>query len=639
MEIGEVLGPGGLLGEHLPGFSWRPQQQEMAEAVLEAFRRRRVLVAEAGTGTGKTLAYLVPALLWGGKVVVSTGTRNLQDQLFHRDLPLLRRALDLPVRTALLKGRANYLCRHRLENALQDPRGHRPEDARHLRLVQAWSLQTGSGDLAELSDLPEASPVRGQITSTADNCLGGECPEFERCHLVEARRRAQEADLVVVNHHLLCADFGLREEGFGELLPAADAYVVDEAHQLPEVAGDFFGRSVSTRQLLELCRDCRLEYAREALDQPGFTEQVDRAERAVRDFRLAFGEGEGWRGAWSEVAGREAVARALDGLLEALAGLEERLSLLAGRGRGLDSCGERVQKLRRELEEICRHEEADAVRWFEVHARTLRLACTPLEVAGLFRQRMERRAAAWVFTSATLAVGESFDHFLEQLGLDGADTARWESPFDYARQALWYVPRGLPDPAEADYTRRMMEAVLPLLEASGGRAFLLFTSHRALREAAAWLEGRTDLPLLVQGSAPRAELVERFVAAGNGVLLGTSSFWEGVDVRGEALSLVVIDRLPFASPGDPVLRARLDAIRRRGGNPFTEYQLPRAVIALRQGAGRLIRDERDRGVLVVCDPRLLRNRYGHAFLEAMPGFARTREPEQVLRFFGAEKGG
>ena len=635
LDIEAVLGADGLLSNALPGFSWRRQQQEMAQLVSEVLDRGGRLIAEAGTGTGKTFAYLVPALLSGSRVIISTGTRNLQDQLFGRDLPLLQEALAIPARVALLKGRANYLCRHRMELALLDPRGHSREVAMQLQQIRQWSLETRSGDIAELGELPEETPVWPLITSSGDNCLGSECPAYEECHLVEARRRAQEADIVVINHHLLCADFSIRDEGFGELLPAADAYIIDEAHQLPGVASNFFGVSVGTRQFLELCRDTRSEYVKEAGDLPRLLEQVDHLEKAAKDFRLAFGD-EGRRGAWEEVAGEPDVRNGLAYLRQELDTLHGMLDAASGRGKGLDSCRDRARGLAELLQHICAPEGAEEeIRWFEVHTHSLRLSSTPLEVSGLFREQMERHPAAWVFTSATLAVGENFDHFQRQMGIDEARTRRWESPFDYRQQALWFVPRGLPQPSAPDYTEKVAALALPLLEASRGRAFLLFTSHRALKTAARWLETRTGLPLLVQGTAPKAELLERFVEKGNAVLLGTSSFWEGVDVRGEALSLVLIDKLPFASPGDPVLRARLDAIRKGGGNPFMEYQVPQAVIALKQGAGRLIRDVTDRGVLVVCDPRLLRKSYGYTFLEAMPDFARTRDLEEVLDFFNA----
>ncbi len=632
IDVEAVLAPEGLLSQALPGFSWRPQQQEMAEAVASCIELGGRLIAEAGTGTGKTFAYLVPALLSGAKVIISTGTKNLQDQLFIKDLPLLREAMASPASVALLKGRANYLCLHRMEIALQDSRGHRRDVARHLRQVENWSLSTRSGDIAELSNLPEDSQVWPLITSTGDNCLGSECPSFDKCHLVEARKRAQEADVVVINHHLLCADFSIKDEGFGELLPAADAYIIDEAHQLPDVASSFFGISIGTRQFLDLARDSRAEYVREAGDLPKILEQIDHLEKAARDFRLAFGH-DGQRGAWEEVAANADVVNAMEYLQKELDGLHGLLKSIEGRGKGLDSCMNRALALRGDLLQIISPENAqEQVRWFEVHSQSVRLHSTPLDVAGLFQGQMDCHPAAWIFTSATLAVGESFSHFQQQLGLSNAETACWESPFDYQEQALWFVPKGLPEPSAPNYTEKVMELALPLLEASQGRAFLLFTSYRALNQAADWLLDRLDYPLLVQGSAPKAELLRRFTEQGNAVLLGTSSFWEGVDVRGEALSLVIIDKLPFASPGDPVLKARLDAMRKAGGNPFMEYQVPQAAIALKQGAGRLIRDVTDKGVLVLCDPRLLRKNYGHTFLDAMPDFARTRELPVAVEF-------
>jgi len=501
LDIEAVLGPEGQLSRALRGFSWRRQQQEMAEAVAAALDSGGRLIAEAGTGTGKTFAYLVPALLSGSKVIVSTGTRNLQDQLFHRDLPLLQEALAIPARVALLKGRSNYLCLHR---------------------------KTRSGDIAELGELPEETPVWHLITSNGDNCLGSECPAYAKCHLVEARRRAQEADIVVINHHLLCADFSIKDEGFGELLPAADAYIIDEAHQLPEVASNFFGVSVGTRQFLDLCRDTRSEYVKEAGDLPKLLEQVDHLEKAARDFRLAFGD-DGQRGAWEEIAQDPDVRNGLAYLRQELDTLYGMLDAASGRGKGLDSCRDRAKGLAELLNRICEpQEQGEEIRWFEVHTHSLRLTSTPLEVSDLFRERMASHPAAWIFTSATLAVGDSFDHFQLQMGIDDAQTRRWESPFDYRKQALWFVPRGLPDPSAPHYTEKVVELALPMLEASRGRAFLLFTSHRALRLAAQWLETRTGLPLLVQGTAPKAELLERFVEQGNGVLLGTSSFWEGV---------------------------------------------------------------------------------------------------------------
>ena len=632
MEIADILGPDGLLAKRIPGFSHRPQQEEMALAVAETLDRGGVLITEAGTGTGKTFAYLVPALLSGRKVIISTGTRNLQDQLFHRDLPVVKDALAAPVSVALLKGRANYLCIHRMENAALDGRARIREVADQLVQVQRWAGRTRRGDIAELADIPENAPAWPLVTSTTDNCLGPECPAYSKCHLAEARRKAQEADLVVINHHLLCADFALKEEGFGELLPGADCFILDEAHQLPEVASSFFGLSVSGRQLLDLARDTETEYLREAGDMQEIPDQAAALTKSVRDLRLAFGL-DIRRGAWNEISADGRVLSALQRVREQITGLAALLETVEGRGKGLDSCLSRCQQLALQLSALCDEEGEEHIRWFETQRQSFRLNRTPLEIADAFQARMAQHSGAWIFTSATLAVGESFAHFQDQLGLTQARTARWDSPFDYPRQALWFVPRGMPDPREPGYTEAVLDIAVPVLEASGGRAFLLFTSHRALRMAAEALADRIEFPLLVQGSAPKGELLERFRGLGNAVLLGTASFWEGVDVRGEALSCVIIDKLPFASPGDPVLQARIDALRKRGGNPFMEFQLPQAAIALKQGAGRLIRDETDRGVLVICDPRLLSRPYGRIFLNSMPAMARTRDIADVRRFF------
>jgi len=633
MEVADILGQQGLLARSIDGFAFRAQQLSMAEDVAELLERGGSLIAEAGTGTGKTFAYLVPALLSRQKLIISTGTRNLQDQLFLRDLPRLREAMASPASVALLKGRANYLCAHRLDGALQDARGHGRDNLRWLLKVRDWSGLTERGDIAELTDVPEDAPIWPLVTSTTDNCLGQECGAWSKCHLVEARRRAQEADIVVVNHHLLCADFALKGDGFGELLPGADAFIIDEAHQLPEVASNFFGTTVSTRQILDLARDTRVEYEREAGDLPELPDRLDRATKAARDLRLAFGQSLR-RGPWSEVDADGAITQTLDTCRERLAQLRDMLETVRERGKGLDACFVRCDNLGRQLATLVSPEEgSEDIRWFETYQQSLRLNSTPLDVAEVFQAQMQRHPASWVFTSATLAVGDSFEHFQQQLGLHEATTRKWDSPFNFAEQALWFAPRGMPQPSDPGFTPAVIDLAVPILEASAGRAFLLFTSHRALREAAELLADRVDFPLLVQGSAPKTELLERFVEHGNAVLLGTASFWEGVDVRGDALSVVVIDKLPFASPGDPVLQARLEAIRRRGGNPFMQHQVPQAAIALKQGAGRLIRDASDRGVLVLCDPRLLKKGYGRTFLDAMPPFARTRDLDQVLAFF------
>ncbi|EXJ15106.1 ATP-dependent DNA helicase [Imhoffiella purpurea] len=632
-DLSHVFGPEGLLASRIPGFAHRDQQQAMAERLSEVMASGGVLICEAGTGTGKTYAYLVPALLSGRKVIVSTGTRNLQDQLFHRDLPLIRKALGQPLSAALLKGRGNYLCRYRLKLALEDPASLERDQRDQLKEVGRWSKSTRRGDIVELG-IPEDAAIWPLVTSSSDNCLGQDCANWQDCHLVAARREAQAADLVVVNHHLFCADLALKDEGFGEILPGADCFVIDEAHQLPETASNFFGVSLSSRQLMDLARDAELESRRAAPEVSELVDRTSRLRRSVQDLRLELGESER-RGSWRDLmADADAkVPRALETLERRLDALAGGLEALAGRDKGLDACRARAKDLLGRLRILAAPESEEAVRWFETQGRGFRFHQTPLEVADLFRDQIGRERTAWIFTSATLAVAEGFGHFANQLGIQDAETARWDSPFDYPRQALWFVPRGLPQPSEPDYNRHVLDLACEVIGYSRGRAFLLFTSHRALRETARGLEGRIDYPILVQGTAPRAELLERFRALGNAVLLGSSSFWEGVDVRGEALSCVLIDRLPFASPGDPVLSARIDALRQRGGNPFRDYQLPRAVIALKQGAGRLIRGTEDRGVLVVCDPRLLSRSYGYTFLDSLPAMARTRKMEDVRIFF------
>jgi ATP-dependent DNA helicase DinG len=630
LSAAAALAPGGPLAAHIPGFAARAPQQQMADAVADALAGGGTLIVEAGTGTGKTYAYLVPALLCGSKVIVSTGTRNLQDQLFHRDLPVVREALGAPVRAALLKGRSNYLCPHRLELAAAGP--SRADDA-ELQTIRAWAGRTVSGDIAELGEVPEEAPVWAVVTSTAENCLGQECPQYGECHVVKARRAAQEADLVVVNHHLLLADMALKEGGFGEVLPGANAFILDEAHQLPEVAGGFFGISVSARQIQELARDAAAEHLREAGDMPAIPAAAQAVARAATELRTAFGS-EQRRAPWREVCALPAVGPALVALRAAQDALAAALAPAAERGKGLESCWRRACELADRLELVTGTAAEDRIQWLETHARSYTLHSTPLDVGETFRTRMSRERCAWVLTSATLAVGESFAHFAQRMGIADAATLRLESPFAYERNALCYVPADLPDPSHPAHTTAVVETALEVLRASQGRAFLLFTSHRALREAAELLGGRTEYPLLVQGRAGRGELLERFRTLGNAVLLGTGSFWEGVDVRGPALSCVIIDKLPFASPGDPVLQARIEALKARGGNPFVEHQIPAAVIALKQGVGRLIRDAEDRGVLTICDPRLYSRPYGRLFLDSLPAMRRTRELADVCRFFG-----
>jgi len=628
----EALSAFGPLARKIEYFNARAGQQDMAGRIEQALADQSILVAESGTGTGKTYAYLVPALLSGKKVLISTGTKNLQDQLFHRDLPAVRAALATGGKIALLKGRANYLCLHRLERAGSEAQFASRMEAGRLALVRDWSARTRSGDISELTDIPEDADVWPWVTSSPENCVGSKCERYDDCHVNKARREALAADVLVVNHHLFFADLALKEEGFGQLLPGAEAVIFDEAHQLPDVASNFFGLTVSAHQLNNLCRDTVSEELKEQSAVSGLQTAAEKMEKAVADLRLAFGR-EPQRGPWAQALARKGFRSSLDELRSRLTDLTNLLDQAAAKGQGLASCFRRASASLDRLILLCESTPAEYIPWYETTARGFQLRLTPLDVANPFRECMADQPRAWIFTSATLAVDGKFDHFCAQLGLEEAETAVWESPFDYKRQSLLYLPERLPEPSAPEYTERVLEAALPVLEASRGRAFLLFTSHRALRFAAEWLVGRIDYPMLVQGSAPRAELLDRFRELGNAVLLGTGSFWEGVDVRGEALSCVIIDKLPFASPDDPVLQARAEAMEENGRNPFRDYQMPVAVIALKQGAGRLIRDERDRGVLMLCDPRLLGKNYGKTFLASLPPMSRTRNLMDVQNFF------
>lgn len=629
MSASELLGPDGPFARELAGFRPRSAQQEMAARVEQAIAGRDILIAESGTGTGKTFAYLVPALLSGKRTLIATGTKALQDQLFHRDLPVVRARLNVPADAALLKGRANYLCRERIKH-VEPTRA----DARAFAAVRDWARKTRSGDIAEVSDVPEGAAIWPSVTSTTDNCLGVDCPEYEKCFVVKARREAQQAAVVVVNHHLFFADLALREEGFGEILPGAETIIFDEAHQLPDIAGDFFGEALSTRQLASLAHDVTDAEAREKSAVSGLGDAARALEKAAADLRLAAPR-EPRRGPIAELAERTDFR---DGLAQCAARLDEISELLAvaaPRGPSLASGYRRASDFAERLARLSEPGTGDQVVWYETTARVLTLRATPVDIAGRFRDHVFNGQRAWIFTSATLAVGESFAHFQSRLGLQDAEAAQWPSPFDFAHNTLLYLPPGLPQPGDPRYTQDWLERLLPVLEASEGRAFLLFTSHRALKIAAEWLRTRVTWPLLVQGAAPRAELLARFRAAGNAVLLGAASFWEGVDVRGPALSVVAIDKLPFAAPDDPVFLARKRLIEADGGSAFFELQLPDAVIALKQGVGRLIRDVNDRGVIVLGDPRIETRNYGSVFLNSLPPMPRTRDIGDVRRFFEA----
>jgi ATP-dependent DNA helicase DinG len=626
-NLSDYFGPSSPLKKHLPGFQPRAGQAWMAEAVAEAIEGCERLVVEAGTGTGKTFAYLLPALLSGRKAIISTGTKALQDQLYHRDLPLVAKAVGRPVETALLKGRANYLCLERLENAtVADPRS-----AGHLAAVRRWKERTRTGDRAELTEVPEDSAIWPQVTSTSENCLGQQCPHYQACHVLRARRAAQEADLVVVNHHLLLADLAMKEEGFVEFLPGADVVILDEAHQIPDLATQFFGISVGTRELERLHDELRA--ATLPIDQPELQRRLDRLLTAVRSLRAAAPRSEGRHELSAVVA---SMSDQLDELRASMSDVQQGLEALADGSAEIARLQEQLLAYAERIATICSEDAWDGLRWVDVNPRSIRLHLTPLDVAGTLAGLFSAARQAWIFTSATLAIGEDFSHYTDRMGLVGARGLSFPSPYALAENGLVYLPKGLPYPSDPAHTERMLQSVLPLLRMTDGGMFCLFTSHRALRLARKWLAGEKaslgQRPLLCQGDAPRDDLLRRFRDHGNAVLLGTGSFWEGVDVRGSALTIVAIDKLPFASPSDPLLMARLEFIRRQGGNGFMEHQLPLAALALKQGAGRLLRDANDYGVIVLCDPRIRGKSYGRLFLDCLQPMPSTDSADAVAAF-------
>ncbi|MDB5773924.1 MAG: helicase [Herbaspirillum sp.] len=645
-EIDQLFGSGGPLGGAVGGFRPRHAQTGMAKAIAGAIAGQTTLIAEAGTGTGKTFAYLVPALLWGGKTIISTGTKNLQDQLYSRDIPTVRKALNAPVSVALLKGRANYVCHFHLERTLQNGRLTAREDVGYLREISRFMKTTSSGDKAELTQVPETAPIWNLVTSTRDTCFGAECQYYQDCFVMKARKEAQQADVVVVNHHLFFADVALKDTGVAELLPSANTIIFDEAHQLPDVATLFFGDTVSTSQVLELCRDVLAEGLSHARDGADWAKLVAPVERAARDLRLAFPQ-DIVRLAVHQIASSSVFFPALETLIASLAEMLLTLEQQAERAESIEQCRTRAIELAGRLKAWGKADdkkkavdEPESVLWVEAFSSSLQLHRTPLSIAPIFNKQREGTPRSWIFTSATLAVKNDFHHYTSRMGLENEPAKSWPSPFDYGEQGLLYVPTGLPQPNAPDYTDAVIDVALPAIEAAGGRTFLLCTTLRAVNRAAERLRAEFEqrglrYPLFVQGDAGRNELLDRFRASGNGVLIGSQSFWEGVDVRGEALSLVIIDKLPFSPPDDPVLAARITELEKQGLNGFMHHQLPEAIINLKQGAGRLIRDGSDTGVLMICDPRLISKGYGKRIWQSLPPFKRTREIAAVQAFFSA----
>ncbi len=629
-ELTRVFAADGALARHLESYRARPQQLALAQAVAECFSARDTLIAEAGTGTGKTFAYLVPALLGAQRVIISTGTKTLQDQLYKRDVPALQQMLNPHKKVRLLKGRSNYLCLERLYRTAHSRQGRVPTFQRLYSEIIDWLPHTQSGEIAELRQLTAASPHHHQITSTADNCLGSECEHYSDCFVYRARRSAQQADLLIVNYHLLFADMALKKGGFGDLLPACDAVVIDEAHQIPQVAGRFFSQALSSRQLRDLATDVTAEAHAVSAAFAGVESQLSAFEQGVRNVLLVL-LGQSGKGALAELWRDAGVRNAFQSLHRDLGELAAALQSLAEASSGLAACAARASEAHARLEDFLNQSSTEDIYWHERAERYFILHKTPLDVATPLREFTLAQDLAWVLTSATLAVDGSFENFMRQTGFNTETTLQLDSPFDYAGNAVLHIPESLPEPNDTAFNARLFEYLTPLIRATAGGVFFLFTSHRSLSQAATHLHTRAGKNLYVQGTQDRNALLQAFRADGAGLLLGTTSFWEGVDVSGPALRCVIIDRLPFAHPDDPVLKARADHIRRSGGQPFFQQQLPEAVIALKQGAGRLIRGETDTGVLIICDRRLRSKPYGRVFLNSLPITRQEPNCETILQ--------
>ncbi|HDR1069274.1 TPA: ATP-dependent DNA helicase [Pasteurella multocida] len=637
-QIIKVFSEQGALSQSIAGFRPRAEQREMATAVASAIQDKQALVVEAGTGTGKTFAYLAPALLAKKKTIVSTGSKNLQDQLFKRDLPAIKKALNYSGKIALLKGRANYLCLERLDQVIaQGVLGDRSVLV-DLSKVRKWNNATKTGDLSECVELAEDSPILAQLTSTADSCLGTDCPHYNDCYVASARKRALNADLVVVNHHLFFADIAVKETGFGELIPQADVIIFDEAHQLPDIASQYFGQSLTARQLFDLCKDIHIVYRTEIKDMAQLGTASDNLLKTIQDFRLLLGEGN-TRGNWRERLAQNAVRKGFENLQEKIAFMSDVVKLALGRSQTLDSIFERLEAIKIQLARLAETNITGYCYWYEAMGRQFGLHITPLTVADKFGEEMQKRESTWIFTSATLEVGGDFAHFCQRLGITNAVQKILPSPFNYPEQALLCVPRYLPNSNQQHTLTQLGAMLLPVIEANKGRCFVLCTSYVMMRGLAAYFREQSELRILLQGETSKTKLLDQFIASQEAVLVATSSFWEGIDVRGDALSLVIIDKLPFTAPDEPLLKARIEDCRLQGGDPFQDIQIPEAVITLKQGVGRLIRDVTDRGVVIICDSRLVMRSYGATFLKSLPNAKRTRDMNKVIQFLTKSENG
>ncbi len=643
-----AFAPGGTLAQSDERYVEREAQQRMALSVADAIDRQEPLVAEAGTGVGKTFAYLVPTLLSGRRALISTATKSLQDQLFLRDLPRLRDALQVPVTLALLKGRGSYLCQHRLSQARQSAELPDRWAVRTLAKIEVWAQTTQSGDLAEIEGLDERSNVIPLVTSTRDNCLGSECPEYRQCHVMKARREAMAADVVVVNHHLFFADMALRDTGMAELLPSVEVAVFDEAHQLSEAGVQFLGTTLGSAQVLDFARDMLGAGLSHARGLAPWQELASACDRAARELRMAaVGALREVRGSlklrWDERGGRDDFIEALKGMRATCQSAKAALDGVSEAAPDFPKLAERALQLARQAELFIGPTTFGRVRWIDLTPHQARLAEAPLDVREALREQMEAARKAWIFTSATLGDDERLSWFTESAGLDDATTLRVGSPFDYAAHARLYVPSSFPKPNEPDHPAAVAALASRCARALGGRCFVLTTTLRALQAIGERLrdifETQGDnIQVLVQGAIPKRQLLQQFVTQPRSVLVGSQSFWEGIDVPGDALQCVLIDKLPFPPPNDPLVEARVKRLESEGRNAFNDYFVAEAAVSLKQGAGRLIRSETDRGLLVICDPRMAGMNYGKRLREALPPMRRVMDEGEALAWLSSLSG-
>lgn len=629
--INSLFSTDGQLSKNIKGFSPRPAQKEMAQLIAQAIDKQTNTVIEAQTGTGKTFAYLVPTLLSKKKTIISTGSKNLQEQLFGRDLPIIKKALNYKGKVSLLKGRANYLCIERMHSNLYEANQvSGKEQFVQLTQIRDWASQTKTGDLGACTFIPEDSPLMSHITSTNDNCLGKNCPSYTDCFVLKARNRALNADIIVVNHHLFMADVALKETGFGELLPASSLFIFDEAHQLPDIGSKYFSQTISSRQIEHLAKDIDMAYQIDMPESRQLSKIADglRQRNQLLHQALIPIKSKNWQEALTHTSCLS-VLSAFENHLEFSL---EVLGKLAGNSKLLDAAFERLHQIKLKWDALRQVDNTECSYWFELSAHQFSLHITPLSIADKFSQTIKELKGTWVFTSATLAVDGQFEHFKQQLGLTKTQDLLLPSPFDYQAQSLLCIPSYLPEPNHPQLAHILADKLAPLIEKNQGRCFFLCTSHFMMKALGALFREKLTIPVLLQGETSKQQTLSQFLTLGNALLVATGAFWEGVDVRGEALNCVIIDKLPFTAPDDPLLKARVEHCQLLGGDPFNDIQIPTAVIALKQGVGRLIRDTSDKGAIIICDNRLLTRHYGKIFLSSLPDMPRTRDLTRVETF-------